>query len=412
MQTTGVIAVLAIICGVAAPFASLSAADPAQPTAPLLKFDKPVTIVCLGDSVTGVYYHTGGVGAYPEMLGVAIQKLYPEAKITIVNAGISGQATDAGLARLDKDVLSKKPDLVTVSFGLNDMTRIPLETYKKNLIEITKRCQAANAKVVLCTPQAIIDTPGRERTKLVAYVEALKEAAKEAGAAVCNQLEAGEAFRNKDAWNWRLTLSDQFHPNMDGHKFMAQELCKVVTGKEVSLADVGPLSPAFAKTVKKLKEGKPVRVLAMPPYDTLIAPALKKFDPKAQVEVTTWQSAGKTLDELQKEANATVRKMRPDLVVLAIPRETTPTADEAFVNAYIWIMNWSLAFGYLEWDCFVVHPSVTDPEKTDPRDNLTRKLIGAQHLHFVDRKKDDKAPAAEIFNRWVEAAAAEAAKAK
>lgn len=395
------------------PFVSLSAEDaPAKPETPLLKFDKPVTVVCLGDSVTGVYYHTGGVGAYPEMLEIALQKLHPEAKITVINAGISGQATDAGLMRLDKDVLSKKPDLVTVSFGLNDMTRIPLETYKKNLIEITKRCQAAGAKVVLCTPQAIIDTPGRERTKLVAYVDALKEAAKDAGAAVCNQFEAGEAFRNKDAWNWRLTLSDQFHPNMDGHKFMAEVLCKVITGKDVSLADVGPLSPALARTVAKLKAGKPVRVLAMPPYDTLIAPALKKLDEKALVEVTKWDISGKTLDELQKEANATVRKMRPDLVVLAIPRETTPTADEAFVNAYIWIMNWSLAFGYLEWDCFVVHPSVTSPETTAPRDDLIRKLIGAQHLHMVDRKKDDKEPAAAIFNRWIETAAAEAAKGK
>lgn len=35
--------------------------------------DQPITIVCLGDSVTGVYYHTGGHRAYPEMLELALK---------------------------------------------------------------------------------------------------------------------------------------------------------------------------------------------------------------------------------------------------------------------------------------------------------------------------------------------------
>lgn len=38
---------------------------------------QPVTIVCLGDSITGVYYHSGGVRAYPEMLEIALQRIYP-----------------------------------------------------------------------------------------------------------------------------------------------------------------------------------------------------------------------------------------------------------------------------------------------------------------------------------------------
>src|SRR5688572_16733780 len=30
--------------------------------------ERPVKIVCIGDSITGVYYHTGGRRAYPEMV--------------------------------------------------------------------------------------------------------------------------------------------------------------------------------------------------------------------------------------------------------------------------------------------------------------------------------------------------------
>ena len=35
---------------------------------------EPVTIVCLGDSVTGIYYHTGGRRAYPEMIAVGLKE--------------------------------------------------------------------------------------------------------------------------------------------------------------------------------------------------------------------------------------------------------------------------------------------------------------------------------------------------
>ena len=97
-------------------------------TADLLRASQePVRVVCLGDSVTGVYYHTGGRRAYPEMVQVALQRLYPNAQIEVFNAGIGGNTTGDALNRLDSDVLSRKPHLVTVMFGLNDMTRVPLE---------------------------------------------------------------------------------------------------------------------------------------------------------------------------------------------------------------------------------------------------------------------------------------------
>lgn len=58
--------------------------DPVTPavirTAELLRAGiDPVRIVCLGESVTGVYYRTGGRRAYPEMVQVALKRLYPNA---------------------------------------------------------------------------------------------------------------------------------------------------------------------------------------------------------------------------------------------------------------------------------------------------------------------------------------------
>jgi lysophospholipase L1-like esterase len=89
----------------------------------LLSGRAPVRIVCFGDSVTGLYYHTGGRRAYTDLLETALNRLCPRADVTMVNAGISGHTTRDALARLDTDVLPQRPSLVTVMFGLNDMTR-------------------------------------------------------------------------------------------------------------------------------------------------------------------------------------------------------------------------------------------------------------------------------------------------
>ncbi len=52
------------------------------------------------------------------MLGIALQQAYPQAKLELHNAGVSGNTAAAGLARLDRDVLACKPHLVVVMFDL------------------------------------------------------------------------------------------------------------------------------------------------------------------------------------------------------------------------------------------------------------------------------------------------------
>ena len=367
--------------------------------------ERPTTIVCLGDSVTGVYYHTGGYRAYPEMLEIAISKALPTSQVKVINAGISGHSTTEGLARLDRDVLSKKPDLVTISFGLNDLTRLSEEQFRKNLDTLIVRCREANCQVVLCTPNSVISTGGRPVEKLKRYCAFIHATGLDSRVPVCDQFASGESLRTKDAWSWRLTLSDEIHPNMDGHKLMAEELCRTITGRSVSLADVPPPPTALAKTLALLKDNKPIKVLAMPPFDTLIGPILKRRNPSATIEVVSWPTSGLTLREIEVAANKTVRGMKPNLVLVAVPRSAKFDADEEFVRSYSWIMNWSLSFGLAEWDCVVVHPSVVAPEESSPRDDLVRRLVKAQDLHLIDRLKADNASAETILTRWIETSA-------
>ncbi len=382
-------------------FAQLDAKKNASAAPVLRALDKETTIVCLGDSVTGVYYHTGGHRAYPEMLELAFRQIQPDAPMRVINAGISGHTTTDGLARLEQDVLQHQPTLVTISFGLNDMTRVPPEQFRTNLEQLIDRCRAEQSLVVLCTPNAVINTDSRPISRLKEYCDIIRDVGRKKMVAVCDQYLAGERLKSRAPWTWRLTMSDEIHPNMDGHKRMAEELFRTISGSEISLDAIEP-PPALIRTQAQLAAGNPIKVLAMEPMGSMIESAIHQHDPNAKVEVTTWPVAGKSLAQLEQDAKDLVRAMKPDLVVLTIPTIAVAENDEQRVHAISWIMNWSLSFAHQEWDCIVVHPNVIDPHPESSHAAIIRQLVRAQHLTMIERELGDVVDAETIVQTWVQ----------
>src|SRR5260370_37653805 len=67
----------------------------------------------------------------------------------VVNAGVSGDTTAGGLARLDW-ALADKPDLVILAFGANDALRgIEPSNVRDNLDKMIGKIEATGAKVLL-----------------------------------------------------------------------------------------------------------------------------------------------------------------------------------------------------------------------------------------------------------------------
>jgi lysophospholipase L1-like esterase len=412
------IAIAFIICPIARPDESLTVSvngcqgGQNPPGAQLPKFDQklaarqPVTIVCLGDSVTGVYYHTGGRRAYPEMIAVGLEQVYPKSNITLINAGVSGNSTFDALKRLQSDVLDHKPDLVTVMFGLNDMVGVPVADYQANLKTIVEKCRGVGADVLLCTPNAVIDSAGRPVSKLLEFCGAMKDTGKKLGIPVCDCYETHAELRERDLLAWRLTLSDAIHPNMDGHKLTAEAICRSLTARDISLAGVAPLHPSLPRTKARIKAGEPVRILAMPPYDRIIEQSLRSMQPDARLEITAWPTADESLAQIE-EASKAVRGKHYDLVLIAIPAAVTPSlADppEAAISSYSWILNWSLSFGHQEWDVVGVAPSVTKIDLTSDEqaaDRFARRMFAAQDLSLIVGNGDDKSPAEKICEEWL-----------
>ena len=103
-------------------------------------------VVFLGDSLTAGYGLNEGQ-AYPARLA---ERLATEGlPFRAVNAGVSGDTSAGGLARLDW-VLSSQPDVVVVELGPNDGLRgLDLEMTETNLRRIVTRIQEAGARVLL-----------------------------------------------------------------------------------------------------------------------------------------------------------------------------------------------------------------------------------------------------------------------
>ena len=107
-------------------------------------------IVAFGDSLTA----GAGVPApvnYPSQLQAALD--VRGFKYRVVNAGVSGETSGQGLARVDK-VLAHKPRIVILELGVNDGLRgHRLDQVRSNLAAIIERLQAARVKVVLAGMQ-------------------------------------------------------------------------------------------------------------------------------------------------------------------------------------------------------------------------------------------------------------------
>jgi lysophospholipase L1-like esterase len=189
---------------------------------------KGQTIAFLGDSITAAGARNGG---YCKLVLDGLKQQGIEAKG--VFAGISGHKSNQMLGRLEKDVISKKPDWMTLSCGVNDVWHgargVALEPYKKNITEIVTKAQAAGIKVMLLTSTMIgEDQPNARNQKLLPYNAFIRQLAKDKNCLLADlNTDMQEALKKfpKERKGNKLT-GDGVHMNAAGNRMMALGLLK------------------------------------------------------------------------------------------------------------------------------------------------------------------------------------------
>jgi len=202
--------------------------------------DATFRIVTLGDSITkGV---RGGVKA-DETFSARLQAMLREkgVAVEVINAGIGGERTDQALRRLEKDVIARKPNLVTIMYGTNDSyvdkgkdaSRITVAEYRANLEKLIANLRAAGVKPILMTEprwgaKAPLNGVGEHpNLRLEKYVQACREVAKEKNVPLVDhfQIWTDREAAGEDIGAW---TTDQCHPNPQGHRIIAEAIVPVV----------------------------------------------------------------------------------------------------------------------------------------------------------------------------------------
>ena len=88
-----------------------------------LKGGQEVRIGYFGGSITAQEGWRPKTRAY-------FEKLYPQAKVSQINAAIGGTGSDLGVFRLKHDVLDQNPDLIFVEFAVNDGGAPPAQIHR------------------------------------------------------------------------------------------------------------------------------------------------------------------------------------------------------------------------------------------------------------------------------------------
>ena len=219
--------------------AALDERDFAAPVASPLE-GPAVRVITLGDSITrgarrGVLpsaTFTARLQAGLRAAGLAVQ---------VHNVGIGSERTDLALARLDRDVISQRPHLVTVMYGTNDSwvdrgktaSRLTATEYERNLRELVRRLQAAGIRVAMMTEPKFAEQNPRNgldeeaNVRLGRYVELSRQVARETGVPLVDHFAGWDAEqrRGRILQSW---TTDGCHPNADGHADLAKRMVAVI----------------------------------------------------------------------------------------------------------------------------------------------------------------------------------------
>jgi arylsulfatase A-like enzyme/lysophospholipase L1-like esterase len=89
---------------------------------PLEKPENTFRIICLGASPT-FGWAVPFDQTYPRLLENRLSKAFPTVHFEVINVGVPGYTSFQGLKLLKREILQYSPDLITISYGINDLDR-------------------------------------------------------------------------------------------------------------------------------------------------------------------------------------------------------------------------------------------------------------------------------------------------
>jgi len=198
---------------------------------------KKTKVVFFGDSITQMGINKGG---YINIIEEKLTNKGIADKYELIGAGIGGNKVYDLYLRLEEDVLDKKPDIVFIYIGINDVWHktsgigTDIKKYEQFYSAIIKKIKKAGARVVLCTPTVIgekLNNGNPQDADLNAYADVVRRLAELNN---CSLVDLRKVFittlekENLANKEQGVLTNDRVHLNEKGNNLVAEEMMKAI----------------------------------------------------------------------------------------------------------------------------------------------------------------------------------------
>jgi len=179
-------------------------------------------IVFLGDSITDG--HTA-----PLLVKQALGDRAP----ACINAGVAGDTAAGMRGRLERDVLPRRPTLVALSVGINDVLRqVTASSYETDVRAISDRLRRDGIPLLILMPTILGPKHADAEKRLAEYIAALRRLSSERGYAVA---EVHASMQEGRAAGRELLEPDQVHLTFEGYRVMVRAILDALGRKDAAV---------------------------------------------------------------------------------------------------------------------------------------------------------------------------------
>lgn len=191
-------------------------------------------VILFGDSITAGYL----AGEVTPLLRDLVEQDLEAQDFTdfeVISAGVPGETTREGLARIEDHVVKYDPAYVTIFFGINDLATdklVPIDEYEENLRKMIEMVGAE--KVILITPPYVTSKkqPERPVERILAYGEKVHELSKEYDTPIIDMYHHMTLYPGSD----EFVQEDGLHFSEWGYEFLA---ALIINALKVKMAESG-----------------------------------------------------------------------------------------------------------------------------------------------------------------------------
>lgn len=195
-------------------------------------------IVFFGDSITQMGINEGG---YIDRIQNSINEKGKQKQYELIGAGIGGNKVYDLYLRIEEDVLDKKPNVVVIYVGVNDVwhktsgTGIDIEKFEKFYVAIIKKLQKKRIKVALTTPACIGELKNNANPQdddLNKYSDVIRKLSATYNCSLIDLRAMWQQYEEKNNTENKvqgLMTTDRVHLSELGNQMVADEMMKVLS---------------------------------------------------------------------------------------------------------------------------------------------------------------------------------------